>query len=87
VYVLQSQSNGRYYCGYSDDPERRLRQHNDPDYTSSRTTKVIKGPWEIAHTIECKTRSEAMKLEKRIKKRGIKRFLESVNAESRHGLD
>jgi predicted GIY-YIG superfamily endonuclease len=33
VYILQSQSTGRYYCGYSSDPERRLRQHNDPEYS------------------------------------------------------
>ena len=83
VYILQSQSNGRFYCGYSDDPERRLRQHNDPDYRLSRTTKVIQGPWEIVYKIQCETRSEAMSLEKKVKKRGIKRFLETASAESR----
>mgnify|MGYP005853662621 CR=1 FL=1 len=37
VYILQSQSTGRYYCGQSTDVERRLRQHNDPDYSLSKT--------------------------------------------------
>ena len=87
VYILQSQSNGRFYCGYSEDPKRRLRQHNDPDYKLSRTTKVIQGPWAIIHKIQCETRSQAMGLEKKVKKRGIKRFLETVKAESRPGRD
>jgi putative endonuclease len=87
VYILQSQTNGRFYCGYSDDPERRLRQHNDPNYRLSRTTKVIQGPWEIVWLTKCETRSDAMGLEKRVKKRGIERFLEKVPAESRRRRD
>jgi putative endonuclease len=33
-------------------------------------------PWVLKLTIEVKSRSEALKIEKRIKKRGIRRFLE-----------
>jgi len=43
VYIIQSQSTGRFYCGYSSDPQRRLRQHNDPEYQLSKTTKRFKG--------------------------------------------
>ncbi|MBN1625380.1 MAG: GIY-YIG nuclease family protein [Deltaproteobacteria bacterium] len=25
VYIIQSESTGRYYCGQSSDPQRRLR--------------------------------------------------------------
>ena len=78
VYIIQSESTGRYYCGYSSDPERRLKQHNDPDYQLSRTTKRFKGPWKLAWTVECENRSDTMKLEKAIKKRGIRRYLESA---------
>ncbi|RUA02970.1 MAG: hypothetical protein DSY89_01780 [Deltaproteobacteria bacterium] len=45
VYILQSQSTGRFYCGQTDHLERRLYQHNDPNYHGSRTTKVFPGPW------------------------------------------
>ena len=69
VYKIQSASTGRYYCGYSDDVERRVTQHNDPEYRGGRTTKVFPGPGNIVWTQECANRSEAVVLEKKIKKR------------------
>jgi putative endonuclease len=86
VYVIQSETTGRYYCGYSSDPERRLRQHNDPHYQLSKTTKRFEGPWKLIWTNPCESRGTAMKLEKTIKKRGIERFLHPIQpAESRQG--
>ena len=76
VYILHSQSSGRYYCGQTSDLKRRLRQHNDPNYKLTKTTKRISGPWELVWYEEHKSRSCAMKRERQIKKRGIKRFLE-----------
>ncbi|HEX7928311.1 MAG TPA: GIY-YIG nuclease family protein, partial [bacterium] len=32
VYILRSPTADRFYCGITDDLERRLRQHNDPGY-------------------------------------------------------
>ncbi|MBI9086392.1 MAG: GIY-YIG nuclease family protein [Desulfobacterales bacterium] len=75
VYILQSQSTGRYYCGHTDDLARRIHQHNDPDYRGSRTTKVFQGPWELVWSQALEIRGEAMRAERRIKKRGIGRFL------------
>jgi putative endonuclease len=76
VYILQSQTTGRYYCGQTDDIEKRLLQHNDPENTFTRTTSRFKGPWRLLHKIECPHRTDAIRLERRIKKRGIRRFLE-----------
>ena len=87
VYILRSLSTGRFYCGHTGDLERRINQHNDPEYELSRTTKVYKGPWEIIWNRECSGRGEAMKLEKSIKKRGISRFLEAQLVESRRRRD
>ena len=88
TYILQSQSSGRYYCGHTDNLDRRLSQHNNPDYKSSRTTKVFKGPWEIVWTAESDSRGNAMILEKKIKRRGIKRYLLDVlSVESRRRRD
>jgi putative endonuclease len=78
VYIIQSESTGRYYCGQSSDPDRRLRQHNDPEYGLSKTTKRFQGPWHIVWKKPVDTRSEAMTLEHRIKERGISRFLNST---------
>ena len=88
VYILQSQSTGRYYCGHTENLERRISQHNDPEYGLTRTTKVFAGPWKQIWSYELKTRSRAMKLEKQIKKRGIGRFLSGMeSAESRGSRD
>ena len=77
VYIIQSETTGRYYCGYSTDVERRQRQHNDPEYRLSKTTKHFQGPWKVVWTYKVPTRAEAMCLEKKIKKRGIGRYLTS----------
>jgi putative endonuclease len=83
VYILRSQSTGRFYCGHTADLERRINQHNDPEYELCRTTKVFQGPWKMVWNRGCSERGEAMKLEKSIKKRGIGRFLEAQLVESR----
>ena len=75
VYILQSEATGRYYCGSTNNVGRRLRQHNDPQYLGTKTTKRFKGPWKLIFTSTYASRSEAMKHERQIKKRGIGRFL------------
>ncbi len=76
VYILQSKSTGRFYCGQTDDLDRRLQQHNDPKYRLTKTTKRFEGPWKVIWSRDCSNRSSAVKLEKTIKKRGIGRYLE-----------
>ncbi|MFC1856483.1 GIY-YIG nuclease family protein [Thermodesulfobacteriota bacterium] len=75
VYILQSQSSERYYCGQTDNIGKRLRQHNDPGNTFTKTTTRFKGPWQLVQKIPCPNRTEAIKLERKIKKRGIGRYL------------
>ena len=75
VYILQSETSGRHYIGHTDNLVRRSSEHNDPDYSGSKTTKRFKGPWKTIWTQEAATRSDAIMLEKRIKKRGVSRFL------------
>jgi putative endonuclease len=76
VYILRSSTTGRHYCGQTDDLERRIRQHNDPGHSLTRTTKRFSGPWVLIWSTIAQTRTEALKLERRIKKRGIARFLQ-----------
>jgi putative endonuclease len=63
VYLLRC-ADGTLYCGWSTDPERRLRQHQAG--TASRYTRTRR-PVELVYTREFETRSEAMREEIRIK--------------------
>ncbi|MDT8367557.1 MAG: GIY-YIG nuclease family protein [bacterium] len=78
VYILQSRSSGRYYCGQTKNLEQRLRHHNDPDYRPDATTRRFQGPWVLVWDELQKDRSAAMIRERQIKKRGAGRFLKSV---------
>lgn len=75
VYILQSKEKGLYYVGYtSQEPQSRLSKHlsNHGGYSSRAKD------WEIIKTIEFTEKKEAMELERKIKKRGIRRYLESL---------
>ena len=75
VYILRSETTGRYYCGQTNNLDLRLKEHNDPLYQGTKTTKRFEGPWKLIWSQDCVSRSEAMQLEQSIKKRGIGRFL------------
>jgi putative endonuclease len=76
VYLLRC-ADGTFYCGWSTDPERRLRQHQAG--TASRYTRR-RLPVELVYTREFETRSEAMREEIRIKRLPVaaKRHLANV---------
>ena len=78
TYIIEGKKRGRYYCGSTNNLGRRVRQHNNPNYKGSLTTKRFDGPWGLIWSKILTTRSEAMSLEKKIKKRGIGRYLDSV---------
>ena len=72
VYILYSFSIEQYYCGETANLIDRLSHHN-----AGRSKSTKRGiPWELVKVIECKNSSEARVLEKQIKGRGIKRWLE-----------
>ncbi|MBS1670452.1 MAG: GIY-YIG nuclease family protein [Bacteroidetes bacterium] len=72
VYILYSELLNKYYVGQTDNIERRITQHN-----ASKGNYTSKGvPWVLVYTELCKNRTEAIKLEIKIKKRGIKRYLQ-----------
>ena len=64
VYLLRC-ADGTLYCGWSTDPERRLRQHQAG--TASRYTRT-RLPVELVYRREFANRSEAMREEARIKR-------------------
>jgi putative endonuclease len=75
VYILFSTSKSKYYIGQTSDIENRLNRHNS-GFSLSTKYGI---PWELVQTFMFETRSDAILLEKKIKKRGAKRYLEDLN--------
>jgi len=75
TYILFSQTTGKFYTGHCEDFNQRLNQHNSG---GNKSTKAG-APWKIIYSCESITRSEAMALEYKIKKRGAGRFLSDLN--------
>ena len=63
AYVLESESTARLYIGHSNDPLRRVSEHNAGHTTSTRG----RGPWALIFTREFATRAEAVRLERHLK--------------------
>ena len=63
VYLLLIE-NGSYYCGYTTDVQKRFQKHQSG--LGAKYTKANK-PIKIAWYKQCKTKSEALKLEYKIK--------------------
>ncbi len=71
VYILYSGVRQRYYVGQTNEINQRLQRHNGGKVKSTKTGV----PWRLIKVFKVSSRSEAMLLEERIKKRGIERFL------------
>jgi len=83
VYILFSQSKQIFYSGQSEDPDRRFLEHN-----SGKTPSIKHGiPWEMVWKTEVSDRSEAVRLENKIKKRGAKRFLNDLSETVSRGAE
>ena len=66
VYILLSDSVGKYYIGQTVDLERRLSQHNSEENTG--WTRRYQ-PWALYWKITLLSRSSAIELEKYLKKK------------------
>ena len=80
VYILQSQKDGTYYVGSTQNLDSRLERHNQG---RSKYTKH-KRPWDLVYSEEFSDRSSAMKREKEIKSRKSRAFIEELVKRSRH---
>ena len=73
VYILFSEKSSRYYVGQTADIDKRLKRHNQGLVRSTKGSI----PWKLVLQIEVSNRSEAVVLERKIKKRGAKRYLDN----------
>lgn len=69
VYLLEC-SDGSYYCGYTDDLEKRVDQHNKGDGAKYTRSKM---PVRLIYSEKCKDKSNALKREHEIKKMSRKK--------------
>jgi len=63
LYILQSQSNGHFYIGSTDDLSRRLAEHARGQTPSTRK----RGPWRLVHQEQFPTLREARRRERQLK--------------------
>jgi putative endonuclease len=76
LYILYSGTADKYYVGYSNNPGRRLQEHNFSDritYTSKHR------PWVLKAVFSCgEIEGEAMQIEKFIKKQKSRKLIERL---------
>ena len=67
VYIIQSETFGIYYKGYTTNPELRLDEHNTGKsrYTSD------KGPWKLVYLEKMKDKRSALIRERQLKRANI----------------
>jgi putative endonuclease len=63
TYILQSQKDGSFYIGYTQDLMQRLEKHN----TGKTGYTATKQPWSLVYQEGFDTKTDAMKREKFLK--------------------
>ncbi len=76
VYIIESQKDGSYYKGFTENVFQRVEQHNrgESNYTSFKT------PWKLVYYEEHKTKTEALIREKNLKKADHNRIIALINS-------
>ena len=75
AYILYNSIKNRFYTGQTEDIAARLQGHNSGKVKSTKSG----APWKLKHHEAFATRTEAVRKEMQIKKRGAKRYLENFN--------
>ena len=73
AYIIQSKSTDKWYYGHSDDPFKRLHQHNSG---RNKSTKG-RGPWKLIFHREFATKKEAVNFETKLKNLRNKEYIKA----------
>ena len=74
IYILYSDLADKYYVGYTSDPDRRLKDHNEQEYFDTYTSKHR--PWKLKAVFSCgENEGEAIKIERFIKRQHSKSLI------------
>lgn len=76
VYILQSERNGSFYTGYTQDIHERLEYH---DSGKVKATRYLI-PFRVVYSEACKSATEARRREYYIKSQKSKKFIETLVA-------
>ena len=79
LYILQSETTGRFYIGQTQDVPERLSYHN-ANYSKSMKNRA---PWRLVYTEQYKTRGEAIFRERQVKSWKDRRMIEKLLSASR----
>jgi putative endonuclease len=71
LYILYSEKTQKFYTGHTNDFERRIIEHNSGQNKSTKSGS----PWEIVYRKEYETKSEAARIESKIKKMKSKDYI------------
>jgi putative endonuclease len=71
AYILKSEKTGKHYYGSASDIDRRLKEHNAGEVTSTRGGR----PWIIQYVEEYQDKSDATKRERYFKQRSGYKWL------------
>ena len=73
IYGIRSKVDGRIYVGFTEDIERRIKEHNSGKTTSTKGYR----PWELIYYENCEERLEARNREKYLKSGIGKEFIKT----------
>ena len=73
VYILESEANGKWYYGFTEDLDQRISDHNS---NRSKFTR-FKGPWKLVFRKTFMTKTEALQFETYLKKIRNKTFIKN----------
>ncbi len=77
IYIIYSETAGKYYIGHTDNIVRRLAEHNNPQVNSKFTAKYT--PWVLALSFPvAENRGDALKVEKFIKRQKSRNFIRKL---------
>jgi putative endonuclease len=76
LYILHSKTSSKFYVGETHDVQERILKHNQHEYANA--FSKIANDWTLAISFECNDRSEALFLERFIKKMKSKIFIEKI---------
>ena len=78
VYFLQSELNGRYYVGITNNVERRLKEHNSGIVRSTAPYK----PWELKRIEKYVDINQAAQRERFVKAKHSRKIIEMIIADN-----
>ncbi len=76
VYIIYSEKIDKFYIGITTDIQNRLDKHNNGFYSNSFSSCAK--DWQIFHTIDCKSKHQAYRVEKHIKNSKSRTYIDNL---------